>query len=92
LDAARPNRAASVGCCRTAASDIVALHCFRGRGTAEEQVLPLVDEKINMFGLVVGEACAILGALEVNAATNAAIRRSTRGDSARMGRVLAAGT
>ncbi|HZZ62973.1 MAG TPA: SNF2-related protein [Roseiarcus sp.] len=34
------------------------------RGTVEEQVLRLLDEKINMFELVVGEAGAILGDLE----------------------------
>jgi len=34
------------------------------RGTVEEQVLRLLDEKINMFELVVGEAGAILGELE----------------------------
>jgi SNF2 family DNA or RNA helicase len=34
------------------------------RGTADEQVLRLLDEKINMFELVVGEAGAILGELE----------------------------
>jgi superfamily II DNA or RNA helicase len=34
------------------------------RGTIEEQVLRLLDEKINMFELVVGEAGAILGTLE----------------------------
>jgi superfamily II DNA or RNA helicase len=33
-------------------------------GTIEEQVLKLLDEKINMFELVVGEAGAILGELE----------------------------
>ena len=33
-------------------------------GTVEEQVLRLLDEKINMFELVVGEAGAILGELE----------------------------
>ena len=33
-------------------------------GTIEEQVLRLLDEKINMFELVVGEAGAILGDLE----------------------------
>ncbi len=34
------------------------------RGTLEEQILRLLDEKINMFELVVGEAGAILGELE----------------------------
>lgn len=34
------------------------------RGTLEEQVLKLLDEKISMFELVVGEAGAILGGLE----------------------------
>jgi superfamily II DNA or RNA helicase len=34
------------------------------RGTVEEQVLRLLDEKINMFELVVGEAGAILGDLD----------------------------
>jgi SNF2 family DNA or RNA helicase len=34
------------------------------RGTLEEQVLVLLDEKISMFELVVGEAGAILGGLE----------------------------
>ncbi|HEX4079300.1 MAG TPA: SNF2-related protein [Rhizomicrobium sp.] len=34
------------------------------RGTIEEQVLALLDEKISMFELVVGEAGAILGSLE----------------------------
>jgi SNF2 family DNA or RNA helicase len=34
------------------------------RGTVEEQVVRLLDEKINMFELVVGEAGAILGELE----------------------------
>ena len=34
------------------------------RGTVEEQVLRLLDEKINMFELVVGEAGAILGELD----------------------------
>ena len=34
------------------------------RGTVEEQVLRLLDEKINMFELVVGEAGAILGELQ----------------------------
>ena len=34
------------------------------RGTVEEQVLRLLDEKINMFELVVGETGAILGELE----------------------------
>jgi hypothetical protein len=34
------------------------------RGTLEEQVLQLLDEKISMFELVVGEVGAILGALE----------------------------
>ena len=34
------------------------------RGTVEEQVLRLLDEKINMFELVVGEVGAILGELE----------------------------
>jgi superfamily II DNA or RNA helicase len=34
------------------------------RGTLEEQVLRLLDEKISMFELVVGEAGAILGSLE----------------------------
>ena len=34
------------------------------RGTVEEQVLQLLDEKINMFELVVGEAGAILGDLD----------------------------
>jgi hypothetical protein len=33
------------------------------RGTLEEQILALLDEKINMFELVVGEAGAILGEL-----------------------------
>jgi superfamily II DNA or RNA helicase len=34
------------------------------RGTLEEQVLVLLDEKISMFELVVGEVGAILGSLE----------------------------
>ena len=34
------------------------------RGTLEEQVLALLDEKISMFELVVGEVGAILGGLE----------------------------
>jgi superfamily II DNA or RNA helicase len=34
------------------------------RGTLEEQVLALLEEKISMFELVVGEVGAILGALE----------------------------
>ena len=34
------------------------------RGTIEEQVLALLDEKISMFELVVGEAGAILGGIE----------------------------
>jgi len=34
------------------------------RGTVEEQVVRLLDEKINMFELVVGEAGAILGELD----------------------------
>jgi SNF2 family DNA or RNA helicase len=34
------------------------------RGTLEEQVLALLDEKISMFELVVGEVGAILGSLE----------------------------
>src|SRR5215471_13982014 len=34
------------------------------RGTLEEQVLRLLDEKISMFELVVGEVCAILGGLD----------------------------
>ncbi len=34
------------------------------RGTVEEQVLALLDEKISMFELVVGEVGAILGGLE----------------------------
>ena len=34
------------------------------RGTLEEQVLQLLDEKISMFELVVGEVGAILGTLE----------------------------
>ena len=34
------------------------------RGTVEEQVLRLLDEKVNMFELVVGEAGAILGELD----------------------------
>ena len=34
------------------------------RGTLEEQVLDLLDEKIAMFELVVGEVGAILGGLE----------------------------
>lgn len=34
------------------------------RGTVEEQMLRLLDEKINMFELVVGEAGAILGDLD----------------------------
>jgi superfamily II DNA or RNA helicase len=34
------------------------------RGTVDEQVLRLLDEKINMFELVVGEAGAILGELD----------------------------
>ncbi len=34
------------------------------RGTVEEQMLRLLDEKINMFELVVGEAGAILGELD----------------------------
>ncbi len=34
------------------------------RGTLDEQVLRLLDEKINMFELVVGEAGAILGELD----------------------------
>jgi SNF2 family DNA or RNA helicase len=33
-------------------------------GTIEDQVLRILDEKINMFELVVGEVGAILGALE----------------------------
>ena len=33
-------------------------------GTIEDQVLHILDEKINMFELVVGEVGAILGALE----------------------------
>ena len=34
------------------------------RGTVEEQILRLLDEKINMFELVVGEVGAILGELD----------------------------
>ena len=34
------------------------------RGTIEEQVLMLLDEKISMFELVVGEVGAILGGME----------------------------
>jgi SNF2 family DNA or RNA helicase len=34
------------------------------RGTLEEQILALLDEKISMFELVVGEVGAILGGLE----------------------------
>jgi superfamily II DNA or RNA helicase len=34
------------------------------RGTVEERILKLLDEKINMFELVVGEAGAILGELD----------------------------
>jgi len=34
------------------------------RGTLEEQILNLLDEKISMFELVVGEVGAILGGLE----------------------------
>ena len=34
------------------------------RGTAEDQVLNILDEKINMFELVVGEVDAILGELD----------------------------
>ena len=34
------------------------------RGTLEEQVLTLLEEKISMFELVVGEVGAILGGLE----------------------------
>jgi hypothetical protein len=34
------------------------------RGTLEEQVLALLEEKISMFELVVGEVGAILGGLE----------------------------
>ncbi|MCD5416117.1 ATP-dependent helicase, partial [Candidatus Bipolaricaulota bacterium] len=34
------------------------------RGTVEEQVLRILDEKINMFELVVGEIGAILGEME----------------------------
>jgi hypothetical protein len=34
------------------------------RGTLEEQVLALLDEKISMFELVVGEVGAILGGIE----------------------------
>jgi superfamily II DNA or RNA helicase len=34
------------------------------RGTIEEQILHLLDEKINMFELVVGEVGAILGGIE----------------------------
>ena len=34
------------------------------RGTLEEQVLQLLDEKISMFELVVGEVGAILGGIE----------------------------
>ena len=34
------------------------------RGTLEEQILHLLDEKISMFELVVGEVGAILGGLE----------------------------
>jgi hypothetical protein len=34
------------------------------RGTLEEQVLMLLEEKISMFELVVGEVGAILGGLE----------------------------
>jgi hypothetical protein len=34
------------------------------RGTLEEQVLRLLDEKISMFELVVGEVGAILGEIE----------------------------
>lgn len=34
------------------------------RGTVEEQIVRLLDEKINMFELVVGEARAILGELD----------------------------
>jgi hypothetical protein len=34
------------------------------RGTIEEQVLTLLDEKISMFELVVGEAGAILSGIE----------------------------
>ena len=37
------------------------------RGTLEEQVLTLLDEKISMFELVVGEVGAILGGLEEEA-------------------------
>jgi hypothetical protein len=40
-----------------------ALHA-KTRGTLEEQVLTLLDEKISMFELVVGEVGAILGGLE----------------------------
>ncbi|TXL70715.1 ATP-dependent helicase [Vineibacter terrae] len=36
------------------------------RGTLEEQLLHLLDEKISMFELVVGEVGAILGGLEEN--------------------------
>jgi CRISPR/Cas system-associated endonuclease/helicase Cas3 len=34
------------------------------RGTLEEQILHLLDEKISMFELVVGEVGAILGGLD----------------------------
>jgi superfamily II DNA or RNA helicase len=37
------------------------------RGTLEEQVLQLLDEKISMFELVVGEVGAILGGIEEDA-------------------------
>lgn len=39
---------------------------FVTRGTLEEQILQLLDEKISMFELVVGEVGAILGGLEEN--------------------------
>src|SRR5258708_25270174 len=34
------------------------------RGTLEEQLLELLDEKISMFELVVGEVSSILGGIE----------------------------
>jgi hypothetical protein len=34
------------------------------RGTVEEQILHLLDEKISMFEMVVGEVGAILGSLD----------------------------
>ncbi len=34
------------------------------RGTIEDEILKLLDEKIAMFELVVGEAGAILGSIE----------------------------